>query len=473
MCVIYYADNKTVLLNNAKMADAATEHSHGCGVMFSADKKIQIIKSASSADWPKILADVPVDVGLGFHFRWATGSKKNKQNAHPFMLAKSGAALMHNGIVSGWGDDNISDTREICERVLGSMDYAAIKGVTKKLFHGSRILLLAHNGKQFVWHRWGTWHIDGNWPDGEFCQSSHVAAPYVSSQVEYVGRKRLRQRADEDTSYGCMVGGVWIPNDENGKQWRGMSGTTTNDWLAFCGRPLNQSVFTFRDWWEAFGKYKGTQAAPVAAPATAPQSNAVAPVVAGSAAGGYGVSWTRLDRLQYKDCLEADFGDWNDFVSRPQTEYDVSFLPWFTRKLEAEKALEVKAAGEIQAALASDETVASGDVVACDDAPQSQTGSVTECGGEQGANMPAQCEPCPPKGIIPMEPWLSARDRKTGKVYRSVTRWAAKFPHDAAELILDLWEDCGLPPADCLENDNAPMPKESDKQGIAMPHDVL
>ena len=454
MCVIYFAESKSILLANAKMDDAAEGNSHGCGVMFASGNKIHIIKSAKSSDWQRILKDVPENESLGFHFRWATGSKKNKQNAHPFLLDKSGAALMHNGIVRGWGDDNISDTREICETLLNPMPFETVRKVAKKIFDGSRILILGHDGKDFVWHRWGSWHVDGNWPHGDYCQSSSVI-----SRMPYQSRATESKGLFMDGQAGSIVQGVYIPRNADGEAWRKNTQTCTIDWKRFMARPQSLARLSFEQWWEQFGRDFQT----AANAERAKQQELYAP--SGGSAFGYGQTWLAEDRQAFQATKGATQEDWNNYVTRPQELACYSFRSWWNRKeRKAEAAIEAQAAKDIQAALSNDagKTTVSGEIpcLACDDAPQPSTGSATELGGEHGTETPAQTAPTSPRATVsevPLEPWKE-------RGMNSVVRWAQKYPHDAAALILDLWDDCGLPEAECKENQYKPSQEETGKK---------
>lgn len=95
------------------------------------------------------------------HFRWATHGLINTENCHPFVLSKDIAesnmeafttnkpVLFHNGVISGYGDELISDTADFTTSVLSRLtDTKEVIRLLQTTY--SKYILVHKNKVQFV-----------------------------------------------------------------------------------------------------------------------------------------------------------------------------------------------------------------------------------------------------------------------------------------------------------------------------------
>ena len=100
----------------------------GWGVMYPGDDPsgapevpgLVIRRGMTESGFWEAYRRVPADVRVGIHFRWATHGTVSIDNAHPFVHAPAGLAVMHNGVISvPRADPERSDTYHYVSGVLG------------------------------------------------------------------------------------------------------------------------------------------------------------------------------------------------------------------------------------------------------------------------------------------------------------------------------------------------------------------
>lgn len=96
----------------------------GCGFAYIENNTIIIKKFL---DFERFLEQYKMVEGISnmlIHFRITTHGGTNIDNTHPFIL-NSRMALIHNGIISGYGDkgEGKSDTRDFIDKVIGNISH--------------------------------------------------------------------------------------------------------------------------------------------------------------------------------------------------------------------------------------------------------------------------------------------------------------------------------------------------------------
>jgi len=125
--------------------------------------------------------DTNEDSPFLIHMRIGTSGGKTKQNTHPFRLAKSGGAMIHNGVLfeptgqwEGPVDDRKSDTRAFCEALGQILDYESVlrgKQMLANAIGGYNKLAFLYPDKStvIVNETSGFW-VDGIWYSNGSCQ---------------------------------------------------------------------------------------------------------------------------------------------------------------------------------------------------------------------------------------------------------------------------------------------------------------
>ena len=125
MCIAIYKPEDQVI-SKAALKRCFEANTDGAGFMFAEDNKLHIHKGYFKfKTFYKAYKDHETKQAL-VHFRIKTHGKTDKTNCHPF-LVNDGLGFIHNGIISGYGDDKLSDTIQFNNAIL--------KKIVKK--HGS------------------------------------------------------------------------------------------------------------------------------------------------------------------------------------------------------------------------------------------------------------------------------------------------------------------------------------------------
>ncbi len=165
MCVIAIK-KQGVSLPHATMKDMFAANSDGCGFAVVLKDKTIIKKGLMTVkDLSDALKPYKHDLVV-VHFRFATHGLKSKQMTHPFVvspvvlesfalsLTTTKPVLIHNGIISGFGNAEISDTLDFTTRVLSTMPTT-----------GHMIDLLTATGSKYVLIANGVAHTIGRFED--------------------------------------------------------------------------------------------------------------------------------------------------------------------------------------------------------------------------------------------------------------------------------------------------------------------
>ena len=125
MCIAIYKP-EDVTISKASLERCFDANPDGAGFMFAEDNKLHIHKGYFKfKTFYKAYKDHETKQAL-VHFRIKTHGKTDKTNCHPF-LVNDGLGFIHNGIITGYGDDKLSDTIQFNNAIL--------KKIVKK--HGS------------------------------------------------------------------------------------------------------------------------------------------------------------------------------------------------------------------------------------------------------------------------------------------------------------------------------------------------
>ena len=147
------AGKPCVSLDTIKSAIEANPH--GVGVAW-ADGRVHIKRwvSANPATVHKLIFSLhEAGNAWTFHTRFATHGTVNEANTHPVQLSDE-VVLSHNGILSGYGSTDVSDTREFCRVHLRGIRADAVHNPDNierlermGVMRGSKFAILSHDGR--------------------------------------------------------------------------------------------------------------------------------------------------------------------------------------------------------------------------------------------------------------------------------------------------------------------------------------
>ena len=140
----------------------------GIGFSYIDKDKMYIKKFMKFDEFYKEFEKVQNASNMIIHFRIATHGKVEVNNCHPFWLNHR-MALIHNGVISGYGDkDNKTDTQDFIDKVIGNISWKEWKNpcfreLVGKAIGYSKLAILDITGNYYIINeKFGEWS-DGIW----------------------------------------------------------------------------------------------------------------------------------------------------------------------------------------------------------------------------------------------------------------------------------------------------------------------
>ena len=171
MCI---AVNKQqgVILDEAVLQRCYEANSDGAGFAYADNGKVVIEKGFFSFGEFKEAFTPHQDKQAIVHFRIKTHGAVSKDNCHPFRVSDD-VAFIHNGIISGHGSADMSDTVEFNEEIIkplysmygwDGLKTATIKKMIEKYIGSSKLVFLNANGETLTFNKqYGNESKEGVW----------------------------------------------------------------------------------------------------------------------------------------------------------------------------------------------------------------------------------------------------------------------------------------------------------------------
>ena len=194
MCIaIYKPEEKIIPYNTLK--ECYDSNPDGAGFMYAEDKQLHIKKGFFTLKEFYKEYVKHQDKKVVLHFRIKTHGKIDKTNCHPFAI-NNAVGFVHNGIISGFGDSDHSDTIGFNNNVLQPLvnkwgNLAIFQDPLKDLIESrigySKLIFLDRHGNHNIFNEHkGVW-------DDEVWYSNTSYKPYVAPVTTW---------KDTDYSYG-------------------------------------------------------------------------------------------------------------------------------------------------------------------------------------------------------------------------------------------------------------------------------
>ena len=189
MCIaIYKPQGKTISKETLKRCYDINPD--GAGFMFAEDKELHIKKGFFNFNKFYEAYKPHQDKKCVIHFRIKTHGKIDETNCHPFKINKS-LAFVHNGIISGFGDDIFSDTIGFNEQVLKKLvnkwgnlalfQDPVVDLIESRIGYSKLIMLDRHNNHKIFNEKKGEWS-DGVW----YSNTGYKPAPvFKTNQISF------------------------------------------------------------------------------------------------------------------------------------------------------------------------------------------------------------------------------------------------------------------------------------------------
>ena len=170
MCIaIMKSENKKI--SKASLQRCYDANPDGAGFMFAEDKELHVQKGYFTFKEFYKAYKPHEDKQVLLHFRIKTHGKIDKTNCHPF-LVNNGLGFIHNGIISGYGDDKESDTiafnNSILKKIvakhgnMGLFEDPMVELIENVIGYSKLVFLDRHGNYQIMNEEKGHWN-NGVW----------------------------------------------------------------------------------------------------------------------------------------------------------------------------------------------------------------------------------------------------------------------------------------------------------------------
>ena len=186
MCIaIYKPEGK--ILSQATLTECYDSNPDGAGFMYAENKKLHIEKGFFSFQSFYDAFKKHENKQTVLHFRIKTHGKIDTTNCHPFAV-NNAIGFVHNGIISGFGDANHSDTIGFNQSILQPLvskwgNLALFQDPIIDLIEGrigySKLVFLDRHGNHKIMNE-----HKGEWDDGIW-YSNNSYKPYVAPVTTY------------------------------------------------------------------------------------------------------------------------------------------------------------------------------------------------------------------------------------------------------------------------------------------------
>ena len=186
MCIAIYKPEGKVL-SLATLKECYTSNPDGAGFMYAENKKLHIEKGFFSFQSFYDAFKKHENKQAVIHFRIKTHGKIDTTNCHPFAV-NNAIGFVHNGIISGFGDANHSDTIGFNQSILQPLvskwgNLALFQDPIIDLIEGrigySKLVFLDRHGNHKIMNE-----HKGEWDDGVW-YSNNSYKPYVAPITTY------------------------------------------------------------------------------------------------------------------------------------------------------------------------------------------------------------------------------------------------------------------------------------------------
>lgn len=188
MCIAIWKD-KDLTISKERLQECFNSNPDGAGFMYIDNKQLKMQKGFFKFNdfWE---AYEPLQSKkCVIHFRIKTHGSVNVDNCHPFEISNS-LGFVHNGIISGYGEGDISDTRDFNNLILKPMVSKwgnlalfepAVKHLIEERIGYSKLIFLDRHGKHEIFNEdKGVWD-DGVW----YSNTSYKPKVVVAANSSY------------------------------------------------------------------------------------------------------------------------------------------------------------------------------------------------------------------------------------------------------------------------------------------------
>lgn len=179
MCIAIYKPEGTTI-SKATLERCFNANPDGAGFMYVDNKELHMHKGYFTFNEFYKNYKQHANKQAVIHFRIKTHGSINVDNCHPFLINKS-IGFVHNGIISGFGQNDMSDTRHFNEEIIKplvakwgnlSLFQPAIKSLIESRIGYSKLIFLDRHGNHDIFNE-----NKGIWENDVWYSNSSYQAP--------------------------------------------------------------------------------------------------------------------------------------------------------------------------------------------------------------------------------------------------------------------------------------------------------
>lgn len=209
---------KDKILSKDILKTCCENNPDGMGFAYIDGDTMYIKKYMKFNDFYKDYKEVETKSNMLIHFRIATHGKVEIDNCHPFWLNHR-MALIHNGIISGYGERNTkSDTRDFIDKVIGKISWKLMKNpsyreLISKAIGYSKLAILDITGDYWIINE-----KDGYWNDGVWFSNKSYEPKKNVTYTSYPIKENKTKQTKMWDMYGDESYDDWWDRTWNGNK---------------------------------------------------------------------------------------------------------------------------------------------------------------------------------------------------------------------------------------------------------------
>lgn len=200
MCIAILNTKKAGSLPKSYIKNSWDNNDMGAGLLWCKAGKLQVYKTYKYAEFEEKYYSIREDRSVGniiLHFRIATSGYKGEHNLHPFLVSDE-LGFVHNGVISGLGNKQFSDTYEFNDMLKKFTHNFLSDEMTKYMiseFIGSSKLVFLNSKDEYsiINQEYGKW-VDDNW----FSNDSYK----TYNSYYYFGNEKVSKLESDIDPYG-------------------------------------------------------------------------------------------------------------------------------------------------------------------------------------------------------------------------------------------------------------------------------
>jgi len=177
MCIIVHRPKESTFPSLEVLQRCWQTNADGAGFMYAKSGKLVVAKGFMTFEaFMDACKTIPEGVPATLHFRIGTHGGKTAENTHPWpVVEKDGVlkvAMVHNGIIHGYGDREYSDSREFAENLAPFGIHGPFNESLKRLINGvigsNKLVFMRSDGETIIYNEalgiseGGCWYSNSN-----------------------------------------------------------------------------------------------------------------------------------------------------------------------------------------------------------------------------------------------------------------------------------------------------------------------